>query len=301
MAGSAHSSSVTAATCPASCDRQQRGHGAVDPAAHRDEDTVLGGRDGGVGADGRPEGAVQRVGREVGGVQLAGAQPAQLGRDDPCADAGGVEDVGAVDELDRRGRRGLRGAAARRVEGGLRDAVPLHAEGDPDEVAAGGATRRPVVRAGRRRTTVARMAQVILEALVHAPSLGRASPMAKAVAFAWLSAVPRQIAIASGTRTRPMTARRIVQPGEVLSSSGMVSSASSGSAQYQSGEVIMPSAALQTVTAMLNVATVIGMSGGGPHEVAPGARDRSTTAFVVSHTPSRFQVRSGAAIGSPRT
>ena len=95
--------------------------------------------------------------------------------------------------------------------------------------------------------------------------------MAKAVAFAWLSAVPRQIAIASGTSTRPMTPRRIVQPGEVLSSSGMVSSASSGSAQYQSGEVSMPSAALQTVTAMLNVATVIGMSSGGPHEVAPGA------------------------------
>ena len=112
---------------------------------------------------------MQCIGREVGGVQLAGAQPAQLGRDDACADAGGVEDVGAVDEIDRGGRRGLRGAAARRVEGGLRDAVPLDAEGDPDEVAAGGATRGAVVRAGRRRTTVARMAQVILEALVHAP------------------------------------------------------------------------------------------------------------------------------------
>ena len=80
----------------------------------------------------------------------------------------------------------------------------------------------------------------------------------------------------------------------------MVSSASSGSAQYQSGEVSMPSAVLQTVTAMLNVATVIGMSS-ADHTRSRQAPGSLTMAFVVSQTPSRFQVRSGAAMGRPRT
>ena len=71
------------------------------------------------------ERAVQRVGGEVGRVELADAQPAELGGDRRAVDAGRLQQRRACDELDRRARRGDRRAAARGLESGVADPVVL--------------------------------------------------------------------------------------------------------------------------------------------------------------------------------
>ena len=95
--GSAHSSSVTAIDLVALLLRDQRGHRAVDAAAHGDQRALAAGRFGARGrgrvAGGRADRAVQGVGGERGGVHLAGAEAAEL-----------VGDVLAGDAARRRGR-----------------------------------------------------------------------------------------------------------------------------------------------------------------------------------------------------
>ena len=162
--------------------RQQRGDRAVDAAAHGDEHAVGAGSQRGVGADRLAERPVQRVGREVGRMELAGAEASQLGGDVRCADSGRVEDVRAVQELDGGGCGGQRGAASGGIERRLRDPLALHGDRDADEVAASRASRRAVVGAGGRGAPAARVAQVILEPLVHAPESksGRWQPPSRA-------------------------------------------------------------------------------------------------------------------------
>ena len=89
LASSAHSSSVTATALAAACE--QRGHRRVDAAAHGDQRAAGIGRERGAGACGRAQRAVQRVGGQLGGVQLARRQPAELVGDRGRADARGVE------------------------------------------------------------------------------------------------------------------------------------------------------------------------------------------------------------------
>ncbi len=125
---------------------EQRGDRAVHAAAHRDERAARGLLDGGL-ASGRAERAVQRIGGELGGVHLRGQQPAQLLGDLLGADPRGVEQWAAADQRDGGRARGLGCAAAARVEARLVDLTPgaLCAGGererDPDQIAAGRATR----------------------------------------------------------------------------------------------------------------------------------------------------------------
>ena len=105
----------------------QRGDGRVDAAAHGHE-RALGHRvERRAVARRRAQRAGERVGGEVGGVQLADAQPAELGRHLRAADARGLEQRRAADELDRRAGRGDRRAAARGLEARVGDAVALDA------------------------------------------------------------------------------------------------------------------------------------------------------------------------------
>jgi hypothetical protein len=62
---------------------EKRRDGGVDAAGHRDQDALAGASKGSVPffAGGLAERDVHRVGGEVGGVQLAGAQPAELAGD----------------------------------------------------------------------------------------------------------------------------------------------------------------------------------------------------------------------------
>ena len=108
----------------------------------------------------------QGVGRQVGGVELARAQAAQLGGDRGAADAGGVQDARAADQLDRGAGGGDRRAAAARLEARVRDAVALDGDREPHEVAAGGAAGRAVEGARGLVAAPARVAQVVGEALV---------------------------------------------------------------------------------------------------------------------------------------
>jgi hypothetical protein len=101
---------------------QQGSDGGVDAAAHGDQRARRIARQCRVGARGEAERAVERVGRELGGVQLARRQPAQLGGDRVGADAGGGEQVRALDERDGGGARGGHGTAARGLEAGRGDA-----------------------------------------------------------------------------------------------------------------------------------------------------------------------------------
>jgi hypothetical protein len=132
----------------AGAGEQQRGDRRVHPARRRDEDPLAaaGRRDRGVVRGGLAERAVQRVGGELGGVQLARAQPAELVGDRVGADPRGVEQRGAADELDRCAGRGDRRAAAAGLEPRVGDDAALDAHRQADEVA----TRRPAGRAVTR-------------------------------------------------------------------------------------------------------------------------------------------------------
>ncbi len=144
-------------------DQQRRDRG-VHPAAHRDERAVRA-RDRGTLADGDAERAVQRVGREVGGVELARRQPAELLGDRVRADPRGVEHVGAGNERHhRRPGRGHRPAAGRLEPGG---GHPLARDGerDADQVTARRAAGRAVECVRRALATPGGMLQVLAEGL----------------------------------------------------------------------------------------------------------------------------------------
>ena len=174
FASSAHSSSVTATALAAVARAQQRGDGRVDAAAHRDERAPRVGRQRRAGARGGAERAVQRVGGQLGGVQLAGREPAELGGDRVRADARGVEQARALDERDRGRAGGGRGAAARGLEAGRGDAAALDPQRDRDEVAAGGAAGGSDGGAGGLDALPLRKLKMLGEAFgAHAPSLGR--------------------------------------------------------------------------------------------------------------------------------
>ena len=144
----------------------QRGDGGVHAAAHGHERAAGVGAQRPVGGHGEPERARQGVGRDLGGVQLAGAQPAECGGDLRGPHARRVEHGRAADELHRRAGRGVRGAAARGLEAGV--GHPVARDGDPQarHVAAGGAARDGLVGAVGDVAGALREAQVLLEALV---------------------------------------------------------------------------------------------------------------------------------------
>ena len=162
FSGSAHSSSVTA-TDPSR--HQQRGDSRVDAAAHRHQRAVSTRRHRRVGARRGAERAVQRVGGQVGGVELAGRQPAQLGGDLVRADACRVEHVRALDQRHDRRAGGGHGAAARGLEAGGGHALAVDPQRDADEVTAGGAAGAAVVSAGRARAAPGGMLEVLAEGL----------------------------------------------------------------------------------------------------------------------------------------
>ena len=153
---------------------QQRRDGGVHPAAHGDERAPRVARQRRVGAGGGAERAVQRVGGQLGGVQLARREPAELGGDLVRADARGVEQARALDERDRGGAGGRHRAAARGLEAGCGDAPALDPQGDRDEVAADSAAGGSDGAAGGPDALPLRKLKMLGEAFgAHAPSLGR--------------------------------------------------------------------------------------------------------------------------------
>jgi hypothetical protein len=151
----------------------QGGDRRVDAAAHGHERALGIDLRRAVGGHRAAQGPRQRLGRQLGGVELAGAQPAQRVGDRVRADARGVEHGRPAHQLDggapcRDGR-----TAARRLEAGLGDAVALDRHADAHEIAAGGAAGRAVMDGDAAAAD--RVQQVLLEALVgHPASVGRA-------------------------------------------------------------------------------------------------------------------------------
>ena len=160
---------------------QERRDGAVDAAAQRHEGAARHGRDGSRAGDGRPQGPGQGVGGEVGGVELARAQAAEGGGDVGAAEARRVEHRQAAQELHGGAGRGVGGAAAGGVEARVGDVAVGDDDVEADEVAAGGAPGRAAARAGGAVAAAARVAQVVLEALVgHGPDERSGPPAARA-------------------------------------------------------------------------------------------------------------------------
>ena len=165
LSGSAHSSSVTAtASRPARATSSPATAESTPPLIAT---SVRRGsrRERRAGAGGRAERAVQRVGGQVGGVELARREPAQLGGDRVRADARGVQQRLALDQRDGGRAGGGDRAAARGLEAGGGHALALDADGDPDQVAAGGAAGGAVERRRRRDPTARRRVQMLGEAL----------------------------------------------------------------------------------------------------------------------------------------
>ncbi len=144
---------------------EQRGDRAVNAAAHGDERASLGGSERGVARRGS-EGAVERVGRELGGVELRSDQPAELLGDLAPADPGGVEQAAPPRERDGGAAGGLGGAAAARVEArvGDRPAGVVQRERQAHEVSArrtargaGEPARRDVPATERRLEVLAQL------------------------------------------------------------------------------------------------------------------------------------------------
>ena len=145
--------------------RPERGDGGVAAAAHGDERTSGIRRQRGARPGGGAERAVQRVGRQVRGVELARRQAAELGGDLVRADARGVEHGGALDQRDG-GRAGRdRRAAAGGLEARPSHAVAIDAQRDAYQVAAGGAAGAAVMRARRAQAASGGMLEVLAEAL----------------------------------------------------------------------------------------------------------------------------------------
>ena len=118
---------------------EQRGDRAVHAAAQRDERPARLRRQPG-GACGRAERAVKGVGRELRGVTLGCAEPAQLARDLPRADLRRVEQRRPARERDHGAARRDHRAAPARVEACLRDASRARS---PGSIASEMRTRSP--------------------------------------------------------------------------------------------------------------------------------------------------------------
>ena len=121
-------------------------------------------RDRGVGGR-RAERAVQRVRGQIGGVQLARREPAELLGDLAHAHARGVEQRLALDQRDGRRAGRQHRAAARRVEARGGDAVAVDLHGDPDQVPAHGASGVAVMAPGQHDAAPVGRGEVFGEAL----------------------------------------------------------------------------------------------------------------------------------------
>jgi hypothetical protein len=90
-----------------------------------------------VAADRGSEGARERVGSQLGGVELARRETAELRGDCPRADARRGEHRGAAHELHGCAPRGVRGSAPVGLEARAADTVALDGDREGDLVAAG--------------------------------------------------------------------------------------------------------------------------------------------------------------------
>ena len=149
----------------AGVERELRGGGAVDAAAHGDERAPrLAARS--AGAPSRaaaPSARWSASAASSAAWRLAGIEPAERRGDVVGRDPRGVEEGRALHQLDDRAARGARGAAALGVEARLDDPVALHAHGHPHEVAAGRAAGRAGVRPVRRARRARAARQMVLE------------------------------------------------------------------------------------------------------------------------------------------
>ena len=148
---------------------QQRGDGAVDAAAHRHERARGHGRQAGLLARRPAEGAVQRIGRQLRGVALGGAQPAELPGDLLGPDPGCAQQRRAAQQGDRRAAGRDRRAAAARVEAGVGDgplrATRIDGQRDADQIAAGRAAGGARTGVGRDMPATQGVLEMIGEAL----------------------------------------------------------------------------------------------------------------------------------------
>ena len=106
---------------------------------------------------------MQGVGGQLGGMTLAGHEPAERGGDGVCVYASGVQERNALHQLDQRAAGSGDSAAAIRVEAGGRDPRALDPHRYAHHVTAGGPAGGPRVRLSRKGAVAGGQAQVIGE------------------------------------------------------------------------------------------------------------------------------------------
>ena len=145
---------------------QQRGDRAVDSAAHRHERARSADRprEGRSLADGGAERPVQRVRGQVGGVELRGAEAAELGRDRARPDSRRLEHIDVPGQLDDGAPRRRGGAAPLGVESDVAHAVAGDGQEDLDPVTARGSARGAAERVGRPMPLALRGGQMMFKA-----------------------------------------------------------------------------------------------------------------------------------------
>lgn len=139
---------------------------AVNASAHRDQHAACACWQLSVGCNRATERAGQRVGSQLGGVNLAGAQPSELSADIGRAYLRCIQHRYAINKFDGGACCSAGSAATRRRKGRFDDPRALNSDCDPYEVAAGCAPGHAAVRAWRHISLPARVAQMVLKTLV---------------------------------------------------------------------------------------------------------------------------------------
>ena len=139
---------------------------AIDASAHRDQHAACACWKLSVGCNSASKRAGQRVGGQLGGVNLAGAEPSELLADIGRADLRCLQHRYAINKFDGGASCSAGSAATRSSKSRFDDPLALNSDCDPYEVAAGRAPGHAAVRAWRHISLPARVAQMVLKTLV---------------------------------------------------------------------------------------------------------------------------------------
>jgi hypothetical protein len=143
-----------------------RRDGAVDATAHRNQDAAWCLVQPRARGDGAAESPSQRVGRQLGGVDLPGAKATQLRGNVGCPNLRRLEHGRTGNQTNRSACRSAGSAAAGSCKARIGNAVALNADRNPHQISADSSPGDAVVSAFGNLSLPARVTQMILKALV---------------------------------------------------------------------------------------------------------------------------------------
>jgi hypothetical protein len=143
-----------------------RRDGAVDATAHRNQDAAWRIVQLRAGGDGAAESPGQRVGRQLGGVDLPGAKATQRRGNVGCPNLRRLQHGRAGNQTNRSARRSAGSAAAGGRKARVGNTVALDANRNSNQIPAESSPGHAAVSAFGNLSLPARVTQMILKALV---------------------------------------------------------------------------------------------------------------------------------------